>query len=146
MIEGSLKPLWTNLPFLPCPLASSPSLAHLAPTQTQVLSTLWPSASTLLAQAAIQHSQLHSVQVTAAQHKDLCSASIREGCHGREDKVSKSYSDILVERSAIHPLVLCTYVQQVNLAARYHDPDQSPVLCSCSLKQTKQQYNVLKSV
>ena len=37
----SLKPLWTNFPFLPCLLATFPSLAHLAPTQKQVLSVLW---------------------------------------------------------------------------------------------------------
>lgn len=143
-IEGSWKPLWTNFPFLPRLLASSPSLVPLTPKHTQGLSILWPSGLMLPANAAIQHSQLHAVQVTAVSSKS--SVLLAQGCHGTEGKVSKSYSDVCVEGFAIHPFVLCTYVQQVNLAARHHDPDQCPVLCSRSLKQTKQHYNVLKSV
>lgn len=40
----------------------------------------------------------------------------------------------MVQRLAVHPLILCSDIQEVKLAARHHDANQGPVFCSCSLK------------
>lgn len=50
------------------------------------------------------------------------------------------YRDIMVQRLAIHPLILCSDIQEVELASRHHDANQSPVFCSCSLKSHADKY------
>lgn len=44
------------------------------------------------------------------------------------------YRDVVVQGLAVQPLILCSDVQEVDLAARHHDADQGPVLGSCSLE------------
>lgn len=45
------------------------------------------------------------------------------------------YRDVVVQRLAVHPLILRSDVQEVGLTARHHDANQGPVLCSCPLKR-----------